>query len=178
MKLAGSTMNMMQAMPSILQPSALNNKVIDELKEMMVKVLTSQKFKWDMPTSLEMREDREQYRSRDLAQDFLEEHDLFGENKIFKPKAEESDIQIRENGQVNLKTTKSQSPGKDAKAPTLFDELDAMQAKLQADMGDKADRMNFTPMLAHRYVQQQMNEFYRQFKEEKDLQEKFRGEFE
>ena len=58
-----------------------------------------------------------------------------------------------------------------------MDEVDQFIAKEQAKKGEIRLEMNFTPTMAHRYLQQQINDFYKEFKTESDMNQKFRAEF-
>ena len=78
---------------------------------------------------------------------------------------------VTESGQLNI-TTKPDSPEEDA------DKVTAFIAAEQAAKGEIRLEMNFTPVMAHRYLQKQINDLCKAVYAEKDLNEKFRSEFE
>ena len=117
-----------------------------KLTEQVTKVAQLQKFEWSFPTDIQLQTNRQEFRNVfGFSLDFVQDYDLFGENKFFpKTPPKLAELQIKNNGQINLMTKRRQS-----KIPS---ELDELIAKAQKDKGELRVDMNFTPLMAHRYL--------------------------
>lgn len=93
---------------------------------------------------------RQEYRNQyGYSVDFVGEHDLFGENRHFwfKGKKSGNKMAIVGDGQLNI-TTHDKDPVESEK-----DLADQFIAAEQMKKGEIRMEMNFTPLLAHRYLQ-------------------------
>ena len=61
--------------------------------------------------------------------------------------------------------------------PNAGDTVKDIIAQEQMKKGEIRLEMNFTPLLAHRYLQKQLNDLCKAVYTEKNLNEKFRAEF-
>ena len=131
-----------------------------------------------MPSEIELQTCRAEYRNQfGYSIDFIQDYDLFGENLFFsraKKGLEANNLIISTNeGQLNI-TTDAQ---KNSDLPDIQAEINALIAKERMKRGGNlALEMNFTPVLAHRYVQRQINDICKAVYSEKSLNEHFRNE--
>ena len=107
-----------------------------------------------MPSEIELQTCRAEYRNQfGYSIDFIQDYDLFGENLFFnqaRKALEANNLIISTNeGQLNI-TTDDQ---KNSDLPDIQAEINALIAKERMKRGGNlALEMNFTPVLAHRYV--------------------------
>ena len=148
---------------------------IDQISSQVAKIMSQDKFEWKYPTEIELSTCRKEFRNcYGYSVDFCENHDLFGENRYFgnKKKKEEpvgSKMIMSSDGQLDIVTKTT--------TPTPMNDVADLIAKEQMEKGEIRLEMNFTPLLAHRYLQIQINEMCKVLYAEKNLNEQFRNEF-
>ena len=115
---------------------------------------------------MEFRGRREEYKSPELGIDFLNSHNLFGEGRLVSRKdSHNSGVRLRDSGILNLKLPSTHKSSSSVISDNLNNPISPGMRISTSDRGKLIEK-NFTPIMAHRYIQFQLNDFYKRYKKE------------
>ena len=151
-------------------PEDIDTK-LDTLNKQVAKLLSAAKFEWKLPTGIELQTGRDEYKNQwGYSVQFMKEQDIFGENRYFGRPAKKpsmKNITVTGGGQLNITTEEAKTP-----QPIALTEKDIAEQQIAEDQLKKGEiriEMNFTPIIAHRYLQHQINDMCKAIYQEKDL---------